>query len=237
MSVRVTARMRLKAPTHTVKARSPTAARRRATRPPGSLRPPAVNDAVVIRSRAISLRDDRFAAVSRERVVEATGRETDVREHSEERNVVDVDAVAELVVRRDVRRRGEGCATRDGLERDVDDVVTEAPAVREALVVAAEHAHAVRRGGHGSRHVETELFRRLHEERLVQAGDAGEEDRDEIVARRGRDSDAVDRVEKAGGLRVGDPAEELPVAARLRAVPEVLRPDGDDDLVHERRAE
>src|SRR5258708_14898897 len=95
-SVRVTVRTRLKPPTQTAKARS------RATRPPGSLRPPAVNDADVIRSRAISLRDDRFAAVSRVRVVEATGRETDVWERTKERDVVHVDTVAELVVRRDV---------------------------------------------------------------------------------------------------------------------------------------
>src|SRR5260370_2752905 len=112
MSVRVTASTTLNAPTHTVKARSPAAIRRRATRPPGSLRPPAVNDADVIRSRAISLRDDRFAAVSRVRVVEATGRETDVGERSKERDVVHVNTVAELVVRRDVRCPGAPCATR-----------------------------------------------------------------------------------------------------------------------------
>src|SRR5258708_12911113 len=92
MSVRVTARTRLKAPTHRTKATSP--------RPPGSLRPPAVNDADVIRSRVISLRDDRFAAVSRVRVVEATGRETDVRECGQERDVVDIDPLPELVFRR-----------------------------------------------------------------------------------------------------------------------------------------
>ena len=97
----------------------------------------------------------------------------DVREGSEEVPVVGVDAVAE----RELRPLEEAA---DGLLGDVDDVVTEAPAVRPALVVAREHAHPVRVLRDRDGEVQAQELREPRA-REVELRNAGEQHRDEVV--------------------------------------------------------
>ena len=66
-----------------------------------------------------------------------------VRERPQERHVVRVHAVRQRVVRGDVEVGRERCATGKGAELDVGDVVDEATAVREAVVLPGEQAEAV----------------------------------------------------------------------------------------------
>ena len=192
----------------------------------------------------------------------------DVREGRQERLVVHVDLVHEgvaddLLLRR-VRRQQDAL---EHLQGDVDDVVAEATAVREAGDVAADDPEAVRRGRGGDRHVEAQVLRRrgvrahrVEVERVevdvgralrgtagagaggVVARDAGEERRDQVgTARAGlgavRVRHAVDALDELGDLRVGDLAEELRVAVGRGAVEEVLQLRRHDGLVDERVAQ
>src|SRR4030095_8803973 len=93
-----------------------------------------------------------------------------VREHLQPWAVRSVDAVAERHLLAD--ERAGYC-----LLRDVDDVVAEAPAVRPALQVAAQHAEPaeVTRRGDGNRQVDAKHVRErgacVVELRLVHAGE------------------------------------------------------------------
>ena len=72
-------------------------------------------------------------------------RRREVRERRQERLVVAVHAVAEQVVRRDVEAGVNGVAAGQRAQLDVDDVVAEPAAVREAV----ESDRRARRGGLG----------------------------------------------------------------------------------------
>ena len=105
----------------------------------------------------------------------------------------------------------------DDLQRDVDDVVSEPAAVREALVVATDHTEPVGLGGDRDRHVEAQLLARGDLALgLVQALDTREEHRHEVVARGRRRRDPVDGLDELGQLGVGDVLQGRSVAASAR---------------------
>ena len=163
--------------------------------------------------------------------VAATGREGQVGERVAEGDVVGVDAVSEVV-------RGTDELALDHLERDVDDIVTETATVGEALRVSTDHAEPVGRGRHRGRHVEAELLARGdlalgH----VEALDAREEHRHEVVARGLGSVDAVDGLDQLRQLGVGHVLERRCVTRGLEAVERVLELERDDDLVDQRVAQ
>ena len=73
--------------------------------------------------------------------------------------------------------------------------------------------------------------------RLVQARNARQEDRDEIVARRRRRVDVEDQLQQLRHFRIGDAIERHRVARRLDAVERVLAGEIDHGFVDERVAE
>ena len=164
--------------------------------------------------------------------VAAAGREGQVGERVPEGDVVGVHAVTQVV------RTADELAL-DDLERDVDDVVTEPAAVREALVVATDDTEPVGLSGDRSRHVEAKLLARGdlalgH----VEALDTGEEHRDEVVARRLRARRCRRRPRQLGQLGVGDVLQELRRrCVGLEALKRVLELQRDDDLVDQRVAQ
>ena len=100
----------------------------------------------------------------------------DIREVREERLVVRVDSVSEQVVRRHVERRRERRAARQRPQLNVHDVVAEATAVGEPVILAGEQAEPIRRRRRRKAHVQPDHLGRTNAHRLVHARDAGQED-------------------------------------------------------------
>ena len=115
--------------------------------------------------------------------------------------------------------------------------------IREAGVVAADDAKAVLGAGRdrGNRGVQAQHLGRGHRPRLVQAGDAGEEGGDEIVARevaRRPDAGRAElRFDQRRQGRMGDVVSELGVCGRLAVIEAVLVLEADDDLIYQRHAQ
>src|SRR5438034_10522998 len=109
--------------------------------------PPSDRAAAAIAAAAPAMSSRRRIDVLRVRLV-ALMRQADVRERREQALVVRVDAVTELVVRLQVAQperlvQDRAVAAGDRTELDVDNVVSEAPPVREAREVARERSQPV----------------------------------------------------------------------------------------------
>ena len=72
---------------------------------------------------------------------------------------------------------------------------------------------------------------------LIEARNAGQEDRDQVVARRRRRLNAEQRQQQLRHLGIGHEAERRGVAGRLERVERVLHAARDDHLVDERMPE
>src|SRR6476619_3821066 len=160
------------------------------------------------------------------RVLEPALRIGGVRERPEGAPVVAVDAVAE----RELRSLEEPAHRLLG---DVDHVVTEPAAVRPALVVARENAHAIGLRGHRDREVDAEQIRKSRS-RVVELRHAGEQNRDEVVTAGLRSSELVELVDDRCEDRRRVVLLETPFLHRLERVPLVLEARRDDDLVDQR---
>src|SRR6185436_12851816 len=164
-------------------------------------------------------------------VVRAGLRQCEVRERALEVLVVRVHVVTEARVLTDQDAL-------DDLDRNIQDIVGEATAVREPGVVSTDHAKGrAPRGAGRDRHVQPEFLARGDVRGLVQSVDTGQEHAHQIAAWGRRRGDAVDSLDQACQLRIRHVGQELPVVGRLRSVPLVLLPRGDDDLVDERHAQ
>ncbi len=97
-------------------------------------------------------------------------RNAEVRKGAEERDVVAVDAVAEVVGRADQLSGHD-------LHFDIHDVVGETPAVRESLEIAVEHAKPLRTRIDGRVDVEAQHLGWSDTRRLIEIGHAGEKHR------------------------------------------------------------
>ena len=143
---------------------------------------------------------------------------------------------------------GHAQATHHRHQRDVHDVVLRPAAVRVTRVVAAtgqdvaDDAQAVllREGHRRDRGVQAQHLRADHVGRLVDARDAGQESRDQVVARKvgGRDVGRGQcNFEQCRQRRVGDVVDELAVAAGRTAVELVLVLQADDHFIDQRHAQ
>ncbi len=120
------------------------------------------------------------------------------------------------------------------LELDVDNVVREPSAVREALIVSTDDSEPVGFGSRGDRGVQANHLARRDALGHVQPLDACKEHRHQICAGGRRGRDAVDGLDEPRHLGVLDPLEELAVTAGFGGVEQVLAADRDDHLVDQR---
>src|SRR5829696_1347200 len=158
-------------------------------------------------------------------VLEPLMRRTHVGELRQERHIVCRHAVAELTVGPVLEFLAEEEAGGNA-QLDIDDLVAEPAAVREAGVVTADNAERVLCFGRRDADVEPQHLAGGDVLWLIQSRHAGQEDLNQIVASRFGHGDqrvAVEQIEQLGDFWISDRAQELGVVPGMGRVEEVLR--------------